>query len=112
MLPDFPQPKRQVQKLTQQLMRRGVHQQTVLLSMVQRGVAHEGDSCTICRPDGTMERSGYDKHTVKFTIPKAELETLSLQELVKKIEDAGLEMAAKTSKSVVDELRQSTEESG
>jgi hypothetical protein len=93
MLPDFPATKTELKKAVTERLRRSVHRNSTLLSTVRRFVVHEGESFTIRRADGTVERSPYRETAVELTIDKTDIATLTPQALGEKIEKMALEMA-------------------
>jgi hypothetical protein len=111
-LPDFPTVKRELHKIVTQRMRRSVHREAVIFSMVRHFAAHEGGSFTIHRPDGTSEKHSYKETAVKFTIDNKDLATLSAEALASKIDKAASDMAAQTESAIFEKLRQDSSASG
>ena len=112
MLPDFPAVKKELHKIVTQRMRRSVHREAVMFSMVRHFSSHEGDSFTTHRPDGTSEKHSYRESATEFTIDKKDLATLSADALASKIDTAARDMAAKTEKAIFETLRQISSDSG
>jgi hypothetical protein len=112
LLPDFPNTKSEFMKAVTERLRVGVYRESALLSRVRRFAAHEGDSFTIHRLDGTVAKSTYRETSAEMTINRKDLVALSPQQLADKIDQLALEMAGKTSKVVFDKLHEITSESG
>ncbi len=112
MLPDFPATKTELKKAVTERLRRWVHGESTLLSTVRHFMVHEGDSFTIQRSDGTIEKSPYQEAAVEITIDKADIATFTPQALVEKIDKMAREMAEKTSKMMIERLHHISEEEG
>src|SRR5256885_620937 len=100
MLPDFPATKKEIKKVVTERLRRAVYREAKLLSRLRKFQSHEGDSFTIHRSDGTVERNRYRETAVELTIDKKDIATLSPKALAEKIDKAALEMAEKTSETM------------
>lgn len=112
MLPDFPELKKELRKMVTERLRRGVYRETTLLSRMRKFDSHEGNSFSVHRGDGTVDRSTYRAAEATMTIDKKDLATLSPKALTEKIDQAALEMAEQTSKTISDKLHQVTSDSG
>jgi len=111
MLPDFPGLKSKIQSIINQRMRRTVYGSGVL-SRIRRLQAHEGDTFSTYRLDGSVQQSGTREIGVEFSVDKNELAKLTPKELVEKVDRVALEMAEKTSKGVFEDIRKVTDETG
>ncbi len=112
LLPDFPSVKKEIKKVATERLRRTVYRETTLLSRMRKSQSHEGDSFTIHRLDGTVQKSRYRETAVELTIDKKDLTSLTPKALAEKIDKAAQEMAEKTSKMIFGKLREIISESG
>ena len=111
-MPDFPATKSEIKKVVTERLRGGVYRETALLSRLRKFQAHEGDSFSIHRADGTVEKSRYRETAVEMTIDKKDLATLSPGALVEKIDKMAMQMAEKTSTAMFEKLHEVTTEAG
>jgi len=110
MLIDYPEAKRSIQKLIDERMQRA------LLHPIFDGngirIMHEGDRFSINGERGWKHAGHFQEASAKFEIDLKEYPSLTLDELLEKVDEATAELLAQKSKMIFESLDKVTAETG
>ena len=108
MLPDFPNLKRQLQRLVNSRLRASYYRELGFASEIPRFSVKEGDGWAVQRADGTIDSSNFgEMSTAPMVIDTRDLPTLSPQALGEKLDAMAKDMAEQTIRKVIETLKQS-----
>ncbi len=93
MLPDFPEIKQHVHQFLMQYLDNRVRHHMGFLRLVRRVFVPEGAQTKLVRPDGTTDELQMKKAEVELLASTNPTEGLSLEEVLKSLDDAARKMA-------------------
>jgi hypothetical protein len=112
MLPDFPVLKDALQKKLMDITRLRTQHYMGLLGRIGKRQLHEGKGHILVRADGSRDEGPSIEIAVPITLASDEIESLTMDELVAKLDRAALEMADKQSALFSKRFEQSVNEAG
>jgi hypothetical protein len=111
-LPDFPVLKDEFRKRLMEMTQRRTKQYMGLLGRIGARQLHEGKGHRLIRADGSVDEASSVAIAVPITLAASEIESLTMNDLIAKLDTAAREMAEKQSALFGERFEQSVNEVG
>ena len=112
MLPDFIKVKDKLQKLHAYIMEQNLSFHMRPFDHVPTSIIFEGNKTVVIREDGSVEQENLVENRVEIRVDLAEVEEMTPEMVLDRINCAAIEMAGKMKKSVYEQIEKSAEEVG
>jgi hypothetical protein len=112
MLPDFPSIKSQLQTLVSKRLQYRVRAGDPVVAMIGHSIQHEGDRRIYGTVEGKQKELDYKKLESSFSISGDEIKSLTLVDIIKRIDKAAEEMSGHMARTIFTTINQVTEEAG
>ncbi|MBU1706002.1 hypothetical protein KKG19_04750 [Patescibacteria group bacterium] len=112
MITDFPNAKKQIKRILDEILRAKVKQNAPMLSMVNKRMMHEGDRLGIIDENGKHTVSPMKLVESEFFISNEEAKNIKAEDIISKVTSAGEDMAGKIERDLFQTLDKSIKESG
>lgn len=112
MLPDFLKVKARLQKMHSHLMKQAHLLHLGPLAAIRESVVFEGNKITIIREDGSVEEMGFEEITAELQVNFAEVETMTHEMVLDKINRPAKEIAEKKAKFAYEQIGKAAEDGG
>jgi hypothetical protein len=112
MLPDFPKLKEELRKVLDRRMRSERARSAGPLGAASPTIVYEGFNTEIIRNDGSREKMAMHHHKVAVSFTNEELESLSLEEIYRRFDDAAQDMALQMGKTFFQVVDKTLEDVG
>lgn len=112
MLPDFPSIKSDLDNLATQRLRERVKQGDPVISMIGRTLQHEGRKHSYTTEEGKAREVDYQKSEAAFSISRSEMKSLTLKDIIDKLDQAAEEMTGQVARVMFAAFEESTKEAG
>jgi hypothetical protein len=112
LLPDFPKQKAYANRVITQWLRDAVRRHAPLVAAAPRHIHHEGADWLLTREDHTTDTSPYQKISSVLTLTRSDVLNLSLEELLKRIDQLAREIAGQQERYVIDRISEAATQVG
>ncbi|HYD93347.1 MAG TPA: hypothetical protein VEB18_02740 [Candidatus Paceibacterota bacterium] len=112
MIVDFPEPKKQIKKLLDQVLRQKVKQKAPTMSLGSRKTIFEGTVLSVIQADGTREESEMRAAESTFVISREQIPNTSMTDMIEKIDAAAHDMAGQIERDLFETLKAAIQKSG
>lgn len=112
MLPDFLKVKARLETMLNYQMELARLSHLGPLAAIRESVVFEGNKITIIREDGSVDEMGFEEITVELPVNLAEVEEMTRETVLDKINDVAKEMAEQKARFTYEELNRITAETG
>jgi hypothetical protein len=112
MITDFPEAKKEMQKVVNEVLRKQVKQNAPMLSLVNKKTLCEGDSLGVLYPDGRHTVNEMQYIESKFSVPQKDVPTLKAEEFLGKVTEAAVDMAGQMERGLFKKIDESMKEGG
>lgn len=112
MLPDFLKVKASLETMHSHLMKQAHLLHLGPLAAIRESVVFEGNKITIIREDGSVGETEFAEITTELHVNLAEVEEMTRETVLDKIDDVAKEMAEQRARSTYEELNRITDETG
>ena len=112
MLPDFLKVKGKLQKMHGYVMKHAHLSHLGPLVAIRESVVFEGNKTTIIREDGSVGETEFAEITAELQVNFAEVEEMTHEMVLHKIDEVAKEMAEEIERSIYEELNRITDETG
>jgi hypothetical protein len=111
-LPEFHALRGELHRVLQERLVVGAREKSPFLSRVSVVVRHEGDDWKLARADGTIDSTAMKEHEISDVVTFTELETLTLEGVLEKIDAIASRMLDEQTKTVIETLDKAAKEVG
>ena len=112
MFPDFLKVKGRLQKMLDYEMKQAHLSHMGPLADIPKSIIFEGNKTVVVREDGSVEEGGLEESRVEIRVELAEVEEMTHEMVLDKINSAAEEMAGKLKKSFYEQIEKSANEVG
>lgn len=112
MLPDFPKVKGKLQKMHDYVMKHAHLSHLGPLAGIRESMVFEGNKTIIIREDGSVEEIGFEEITAELQVNFAEVETMTHEMVLDRINRPAKEIAGKQAKFAYEQIGKAAEEAG
>ena len=112
MFPDFLKVKGRLQKMLDYEMKQAHLSHMGPLADIPKSIIFEGNKTVVVREDGSVEEGGLEESRVEIRVELAEVEEMTPEMVLDKINSAAEDMAGKMKKSFYEQIEKSAEEVG
>lgn len=112
MLPDFPKIISELHNLINIRLRSRVRTGDPVISMVHHIAQHEGEQMVLGTVEGKQKEMDYKKFESVFRISKDEIKSLTIEDIIKKIDSVADEMTGHMARTMFATIEQATKEGG
>lgn len=112
MLPDFPKVKGKLQKMHDYVMKHAHLSHLGPLASIRELMVFEGNKTIIIREDGSVEEIGFEEITAELQVNFAEVETMTHEMVLDRINRPAKEIAEKKAKFAYEQIGKAAEEAG
>jgi DNA-binding FrmR family transcriptional regulator len=112
MLPDFPRILAELDKLINKRLRYRVRMGHPIISMAGHTTQHEGDRMVYSTVNGTQKEMLYEESRSVFGISREEMKSLTIEDIIKKIDAVAEEMTGGMARMMYSHIEQITKEAG
>src|SRR3989344_572403 len=104
MIVDFPEAKKEIQKLMNKILQQQVKQRAPAWALGSKKTLFEGDKLSVVRPDGTHDVSEFRRVESGFTIPRADIQKTSITDVLDKVSAAAEDIAGQIERGLIETL--------
>lgn len=112
MLPDFPRVKSDLSKLVARRLRRATKLGDPIIAMIGESFQHEGDGMIYSTVEGHQKEVHYRKIESSFSISRDEIKSLTVADIVQRIDAAAQELSGQMARAMFTAIEQSSKEAG
>jgi len=112
MLPDFPSIKSDLINLVNRRLRHHARMGAPAVAMIRHTFQHEGDRMIYSTVEGSRKEVDYKRVESSLKISRNEIKTLTMEDIIKRIDATAKEFAGKMERGIFSSMAQATKEAG